>query len=80
MAFIVETTGEWFLRGTTWTSDRDRAIKFDTEEDAQAGLLKAKKFTKPEQYKAARVISTEAIDIERQGRDSCGLFDSTTPG
>ena len=80
MVFIVETTGEWFLRGTTWITERDRAIKFDTEEDARAGLLKAKKFTKPEQYKAARVISTEAIDIERQGRDSCGLFDSTAPG
>jgi hypothetical protein len=57
MVFIVETTGEWFLRGTTWITERDRASKFDTEEDARGGLLKAKTFTKSEQYEAARVIS-----------------------
>lgn len=35
------------LRGTTWTSQIDRAAKFETAELAAAALEKAKPFMKP---------------------------------
>jgi hypothetical protein len=59
------------LRGTTWITERDEASKFDTEEDARGGLLKAKKGTV--QSRSGH-FPTEAIDIERQGRDWRGPF------
>ena len=41
------------LKGTVWTFSMDRAEKFNTREDAQAALDKAKKFMKASVYKSA---------------------------
>lgn len=43
------------LRGTVWAYDMERAQKFDTREQAQAGLDKAKPFMKAKTYKAAKI-------------------------
>lgn len=43
------------LRGTTWAYSMDRAQQFATWEDANAALLKAKKFMKAAQFKAAKI-------------------------
>jgi hypothetical protein len=57
--FIVDTgdrSAPWFLRGTTWSRDPERAQKFATYDDARAALEKAKKFMKPATFHAARVV------------------------
>ncbi len=45
----------FWLRNTVWTADATRATLFNTAEEAQAGLDKAKKFMKAAQYKAAKI-------------------------
>lgn len=53
--FQIITTNDWYLKGTTWTSDPDRASKFNSRDEAQAALDRAKKFMRPAAYKAARI-------------------------
>jgi len=55
MTYIVTTPANdgsipYFLKGTIWTSFKDTARRFDTVEEAQAALDRAKKFN----AKAAR--------------------------
>ena len=58
--FIVVTpnaVGEMVpLRGTVWAFSMDRAQQFDTREDAQKALDRAKQFMKAKTYKASRII------------------------
>jgi hypothetical protein len=62
LKFIVVTGGThrgaalWYLRGTTWSADSERATSFDTEELAHAQLDRARKFMRPETFRACRVI------------------------
>jgi bisphosphoglycerate-independent phosphoglycerate mutase (AlkP superfamily) len=55
--YIVTTKnsqGERFpLRGTVWAFSMDRAQRFETVEQAQAALLKAKQFMKAATFKKA---------------------------
>ncbi len=52
--------GEYFLKGTTWTSSTERAPKFETTEAAQAGLEKAKQFmARKSDAKKATIITME---------------------
>ena len=56
---IVTTENEgrtFYLRGTTWAFDADRANKFETLEQAKEAVEKAKKFMKPKIYKAIKFI------------------------
>jgi hypothetical protein len=46
---------KWPLRGTVWAFSMDRATRFETEAAAEVALLKAKKFMKAAQFKAARI-------------------------
>jgi hypothetical protein len=46
----------FYLKGTTCTGDILRADKFDSHEDAQKALNKAKKFMVLARFKLARVI------------------------
>ncbi len=48
--------GGFWLRGTVWSFSPDRATPFTSEAAARAGLAAAKKFTKPAQFKTARVL------------------------
>jgi len=55
----VETpAGTSYLRGTVWTfaGNRDRAKEYETREEAQAALDKAKQFMAARIYKAAQII------------------------
>lgn len=57
--FIVKVASAnytWFLKSTTWTSSIERASKFETREAAKEGLIKAKKYTRPDLFKKAAVI------------------------
>jgi hypothetical protein len=47
---------EWWLRGTTWTANETRADGWMSIDDANAALLKAKKFMKPKLAKLAQII------------------------
>lgn len=59
MAFIVTTktgAGEKVpLRGTVWAFSMDRAQRFDTREQAQAALDRAKQFMKARTYKNSTI-------------------------
>lgn len=46
---------KWPLRGTVWAFSMDRATVYPSREAAEAALLKAKKFMKAAQFKAARI-------------------------
>lgn len=47
------------LRGTVWAFSMDRASQYDTREQAQAALDKAKQFMKAKTYRAARIEEVE---------------------
>lgn len=63
MAYIVTNTnglGEKVpLRGTVWAFSMDRAQRFDTREQAQAALERAKKFMKATVYKRSQIEEIE---------------------
>lgn len=57
--FIVETVSEsytWYLKGTTWTSARETATRFDDAAAAKAGLDRARPYTKPKLWKKAVTV------------------------
>ena len=63
MAYIVTVThngNEVPLRGTVWAFSMDRAQRFESREEAQAMLDKAKKFMKAAIYKKAVIKEVEA--------------------
>ena len=52
----VEHNGEkWPLKGTVWAFSMERAQKFETQADAAAALVKAKKFMKAAIFKKAKI-------------------------
>ena len=51
---------DYYLRGTTWAYSKERGFRFDSEEEAKAALVAAKKFTKPALYKIA-IIELEDV-------------------
>lgn len=53
---IEDQTRAYWLNGTIWTSDKDRAQKFASRSNAEAALDKARKFMKPALFKAARIF------------------------
>lgn len=56
-AVIVDHNGErWPLRGTIWAFSMDRAQLFDTREQAQAALERARKFMKASIYRKAVIV------------------------
>jgi len=58
MTYIVKLINRgqvWFLRGTTWTGDADRAAVFANEQAAAMALVKAQPFMKPGLFKRATV-------------------------
>lgn len=58
MAFIVTVihNGEkWPLHGTAFAYSMDRAQKYDTREEAQAALDRAKKFMHSAVYRKAKI-------------------------
>lgn len=57
--FIVQAPGAWFLRGTVFTDEITRAVKFATQEQAQAAIDKAAKFSKPKIVKTWRIVPVE---------------------
>lgn len=53
----VENGGmEWFLKRTTWTSQLERADKFDNEEQARQAAKKAEMFMAPKIKKSYRIV------------------------
>ena len=57
--FIVQSVQNgfsWYLRGTVATTDPRRASLYPTQDDAQKALAKARKFIKPDAYKAAQIV------------------------
>lgn len=62
MAFIVlaQHNGQaWPLRGTTFAFAIERAQRFDTREQAQAAIEKAKPFHKARVMKTAQIVEVE---------------------
>jgi len=62
LLFIVVTPGyggNWYLRGTTWTGEQERANKFTTHEAALTALNRARRFMKPAAFKAATIVKQE---------------------
>ncbi len=62
MAFIVTVAHngtEWPLKGTFWAFSMERAQRFETKEQAQAQLEKAKKFMKVSMFKKAVIKEVE---------------------
>lgn len=57
---ITHNGEKWPLRGTVWAYSMDRAQQFDTQEAAQAALLKAKPFMKAAMFKKAVVEAVAA--------------------
>lgn len=45
----------FYLKGTTWTGDKDRADSFTTKEAAQAAAAKAEEFMHPRIRKSYKV-------------------------
>ena len=45
-----------YMRATAWTWDRNRATIFDTPNDAQIALERARQFMKPKLYKQAVIV------------------------
>tara|TARA_R110000868_G_scaffold122455_1_gene324398 strand:- start:255 stop:440 length:186 start_codon:yes stop_codon:yes gene_type:complete len=57
--YIVTVTnnGETFyLRGTVWAFNADRAFAYDNEPDARVALARARPFMAAKIYKAAQII------------------------
>lgn len=48
---VINQDQKFFLRGTTWAFNEDRANKFETMEAAQIAVEKAKKFMAKSIYK-----------------------------
>jgi len=62
MTYVVNVINQgqsWYLRGTTWTGEAERASRFASEQAARAGLLKAKPFMKASLFKLATVQPVE---------------------
>lgn len=53
---IVINDFKWYLRGTTWTSDKRRADKFPTASAAQQAFDNAKKFMRTNMRKLAKIV------------------------
>lgn len=52
---VLHNGEKWPLRGTVWAFSMERAQQFDTREQAQAALDKAKKFMKAAIFKKATI-------------------------
>ena len=52
---------DYFLRSTIWAFCIERAEQFNTEIEAQAALMKAKKFTKSALFKKAVILRTDNL-------------------
>lgn len=60
---ILENGGEvWYLRGTTWTSQKVRANTFAESSDAATAIDKARKFMKPALRKLP-YVTNHTVDI-----------------
>jgi len=46
----------WHMRGTTWTSDRDRATTYRTTDEALEAKNKASKFMKARDAKRMKMV------------------------
>jgi len=53
--YIVKAPDGWYLRGTSWTGDIERADRFGDQAAAYAAIGRVKKFTKPAIYKKVRI-------------------------
>jgi len=53
--YVVTAPNGWWLRGTTWTGEIERADRFDDQASAFAAIGRMKRFTKPATYKKLRV-------------------------
>ncbi len=69
--FIVKVThktsgSDYWLRGTTWTSEIKRALRYETEEGAIRAFNNAMRFTKPrvfaKTYGEPQYVAAPAID------------------
>lgn len=56
MHYIVEAPAYWFLVGTAWTGNKERAQKFDTKEQAQAALNTATRFSRPKIWRHWKIV------------------------
>jgi hypothetical protein len=56
--YIITAPNGWWLRGTTWTGDIEKADRFSDQASAYAAIGRAKKFMKPVIYKKL------SIDLE----------------
>lgn len=54
--FLKSADFNWYLKGTTWTSEINTASGFDSKEEAQKALDKAKKYMVPARRKQATII------------------------
>ncbi len=55
---LVNNGHTFYLRGTTWTSEPDRASRFNSQSEAQDALEKAKKFMARKSDAKRAVIAT----------------------
>ena len=53
---IQNAGGDYYLRGSVWTTQIERAAKFTSEEEAAEALEKAKKFTRRSEFKKALIV------------------------
>lgn len=63
---VINGGTRWFLRGTTWTSELDRADLFDSESAAADRFEKARKFMKAA---LARKVEVHAVEPRVPVRD-----------
>ena len=54
--FLKSEDFNWYLKGTTWTTEINTASSFESREDAQKALDKAKKYMVPARRKLAQII------------------------
>jgi hypothetical protein len=67
--FIVTVTNngiKWPLRGTVWAYDMSRAQLFETQENAEFALKKARPFMKAAIFKKARIEQVTVADNPAQ--------------
>ena len=57
---LIRNEYDWFLKGTTWTSDYKRATIYPSAETAELALKAAHKWMKPAARKAAKIMEAEA--------------------
>lgn len=60
--FVVKITnagGDYYMRRTIWTGDPARADRFETEEAAREKLQAIRRFTKPKDFKVARIVEAD---------------------